>query len=267
MFSQEHTHTQVDREEMEEYMGPAAIDGFVGVADEIDVETLEVDAQAGRYPIPPELLMQLSIADITKDTRIIHLTTGTVIGSGDMSENGAGDPMPGPSGIENETRTMEMDVPEPIMPVPDTSNTIPNPAGPSTEPEVTVQRPKANTLVPTVTVSVPNAKPSNQQFITKRVNALPKKGYNTKNKRNDIVEPLPQEKDDNVETRLRVLSEIADIVKKSGEKRNMSEFDVWGQYIGMKVARVEEAHVRDKVVIKVERIITEAIHGEWDMEE
>lgn len=65
--------TEVDFEEMNTYMGPAAIDGYMGFGNEMaDVQT-EPNEHIGVFDIPRELLLKLPIAEVTSDTRIIAL--------------------------------------------------------------------------------------------------------------------------------------------------------------------------------------------------
>lgn len=272
LFSQESNQPLIDREEMERFMGPAAIDGFLGAGNEIGDATSEQDEQEGRFTIPTELLFQMPIAHVTESTRIIPVTkpvTGTSVVITPCEEF---EPLPGPSGMQAEANAMVVEVQDHVTALPEQNNITPAFNTNLTQADNNLSQTRKNLsneppVGPTPKRAAPTSNPENSQGNMVSVPTVPKKGYNVKNKKKVPNEVEMSEKDDNVQRRLQVLGEIADIVKKSGEKRNMTELDVWGQYIGLKVARVVEGCRRDKVLVKVENLINDAIHGEVDMEE
>lgn len=250
IFSQDTSQPIIDRADMEAYLAPGAIDGFIGVncGDDEDRTQEEGDEQLGRYNIPVELLVDMPIVEVTKETRIIHVgkpTSGpgneiTVVtnaepqaGTSMQVEDIPSQPRAGTSGI-NMGVEMVLE-----------SNTLGSVADAS-QSQIIV----TNTTNPPVQVAAP--KPT----------AEPKKGYNTKNrKRNPAPEvTTPPTEDDTLQKRMDILGEIAEIVKRSNARQSMSELDVWGQYIGMKVARVEEGKARDKVLVDVEQRINRALY-------
>lgn len=250
IFRQDISQQLIDRADMEAYLAPGAIDGFVGmqveVGDDEDRTQEEEDEQLGRFKIPQELLVKMPIMEVTKDTRIIHITKPTPATGIEKTGVNIANPDPGPSRMED-LRTSGVN--ENVLMVCNTSTSVAD----ASQSEVIV----TNTTGAPVQVNA--AKPTNE----------PKKGYNTKNrKRNSPAEiPDPPVQDDSLRARMNILAEIADIVKRSNTRQSMSELDVWGQYIGMKVARVEGGRPRDEVLVDVERLINQAIHDRPASEE
>lgn len=271
-LSQDSSQALIDREDMEKYMGPAAIDGFVGNGNEVVEDTSELDEQEGRFTIPLELLMQMPIANVTEDTRIIPLrkvraNTSTEANVGDGIE-----PQAGTSGVKAPANANEMDTQDTITDPPVPNNTVPIPEksvvksnNPVTNAMKKTPNPTANLPNPKMALAAPNPQKPPGNIV--RSGNVPKKGYNTKNRKVHQAEIEIPENDNGVQRRMELLGEIADIVRKSAEKRNMTELDVWGHYMGLKVARVQEGRRRDKVLVKVEELVNDAIHDDMDMEE
>lgn len=77
IFSQDANHSEFDRDEIEGYMAPGALDGFLGVGDEtLDGETQinEAGEQVTTFTIPQVLLETLPIVPLEVDTRVTALT-------------------------------------------------------------------------------------------------------------------------------------------------------------------------------------------------
>lgn len=230
MFEEDRSMSQFNRDEMEEYMAPGALDGFLGMlGDTQDTEEGEtVINEAGEkvttFNIPQILLQTLPIAPVEKDTVITALT-------------------------------------------PANPNTSQKPATISIPPS---DEPQAGTSG--VNVATLNAHSEVQSEVGTTAPEQPKKGLNTKNgrKKTTIQPPQPhpqptktQNMEDNGKTRLQILSEIAEVVKCSGN----SEMEVWGQYIGLKACRLAPGPERDEALIDVERRLNKAIYDQGDKEE
>lgn len=116
LFSQDGSQSQdvsvVDREELDNYMGPAAIDGFLGVGHEMmdvnDNDTVEAAMEGVMAcDIPAELLVTLPIMDVPPGTKIIPMNTTTPIPAASSNPmeipNTSGETQPGTSGMQHIT--------------------------------------------------------------------------------------------------------------------------------------------------------------------
>lgn len=227
----------LDREELEKYLAPGAINAFLeGVK---GAEREAIDGQTNGFAVPPELLVTMPIA---------HVTPGTVI-------------IPVNNRLERN-----------VEPTPSTSGLGTNTAVPvildnheDMEVETLQQTQHANTAQAPTNKDIPTQDPNTTSVSTK-----PKKGYLTKNSKKTTPaqtnNPEAVVDDQTVQMRIQLLQEIAEIMRnKSGGKKN--ELELWSSYIGSKMERVPEGPVRDDVLVSVEKSINKAIHGNWVLEE
>lgn len=264
LFTQELEETQgtvVDGENMNACMGPAAVDGFLGFGNEIADVADEQEEQIGVFNIPHELLLKLPIAEVASDTRIIALNPPVQNELGQVFPINTAGPAPRPSsacdGIEANVRPNN-----PQAPKPGTSGVNVN----AQEAMETDQLPENRNDADT------EHTPDESQPIPRRPPGVPKKGLNTKNRQKDIlpVRPVPpptQDKEPTLQDRMEILHEIAGLVKNSKGRADMTEMQVWGQYMGLKACRLPEGRTRDEVLVEVEKVMNKGIHGHWGQEE
>lgn len=254
--------TEVDVNVMNAYMGPAAVDGFMGFGNEMTDVATEQQEQIGIFDIPREFLLKLPIAHVASDTRIIALNT---LAQNDMAQVGPNTteaPTPGPSGVREE---MEVDVrpnnPQAQKPGPSGVGLNNHIKGMETD-EVPENRNVAN----------PDPTQVEQQPNPPRPQGVPKKGFNTKNKRKEDIPVCPlrpptQDNDATLQDRMNILQEIAELVRNSKGRADMTELQLWGQYMGMKAGRIPGGQTRDEVLVEVEKVMNKGIHGRWGQEE
>lgn len=183
--------------------------------------------ETGCYPIPPELLIQLPIAEVDADTRIIHLTKAIPVKYVAVVQGGTTEPQAGPSDIKEMARVKVKAQDTSNMCEPLSSNIVPEERSVAFKPNMNTTAQNNPAPYPTITVAIPkgtvsNANPPKQQDVTGKEPNVPKKGYITTNRKALPVDPTPQENDYIVQKRLQVLSEKFEIVKKSEEKRSMT---------------------------------------------
>lgn len=241
--------------DLEAYLAPGALDGYLGVGidtehDDEDTQD-KYDEQMGRFRIPDELLIKMPIVEVDQDTRIIHINkpTPTPIDTSNV-------PTPGQPQVGNRNVAIN---PPPTQPKPGPSGVYvenePNPTD-HVLPIGPIHDPTANHSKET-----PNTSGNKQAD-------GPKKGYNIKNRKRNATDATNENPpDDSIRRRMDILTEIASIVQKSDGRNSMTELDLWGQYMGLKVARIENVADRDDAVLKMERIVNNAIHGRHNSEE
>lgn len=257
VFSEDASLSQFDRDDMEEYFAPGALDGFLGIdnnTQEGETQVNEAGETVTTFNIPQVLLQTLPIVNLENDTRITALTTAVNANAHQNTEQGVvaqQEPQPGTSGVplpnpdEDFTLVVEAQVPIPVQE-----------GG-----KATALGKKGNLNDIQVQPQAPN-----------HGRVQPKKGLNTKNGPKK-TQPQPQaahviptpstDKDDTGKTRLQLLSEIAGLIKSAGN----GEMEVWGQYIGLKAARLTPGPGRDETLIDVEKRINRALYDEKEMEE
>lgn len=254
--------TEVDGEEMNGYMGPAAIDGFLGFGNEMADVPIEENGKIGVFDIPHELLMKLPIAQVTSDTRIIALNPPVNHDMDQAIHNNNVTPEPGTSGTREE---VQADVIANIPPAPKagTSGTLDNRQ---------IEAMETDHAPPMGTATNPDPNQDESQPIPARQPGVPKKGFKTKNRNKETnpgrsVHPVNEDHEPTLQDRMNVLHEIADLVKNSKGRADMTEMQVWGQYMGIKACRLPEGRIRDEVLVEVERVMNKGIHGPWGQEE
>lgn len=253
-------NTVVDNEDMNTYMGPAAVDGFLGFGNEMADASNEPTEHVGVFDIPQELLLKLPIAHVTRDTRIIALNPPTNNEAGPLAPNNSQAPTPGPS---HEQDQGDIGPTEAQLPKPGTSGL---------QVDIQMQAMPTVEVAEKENVPIPNPNAVDSQDAPARPPGVPKKGLNTKNKKKEAtpvrpVHPPPPDDDTTLQDRMKVLQEIAEIVKKSHGKGDMTELEFWGNYMGKKVGRIPEGVRRDKVLFDVEKVVNEGLHGSWTQEE
>lgn len=224
----------VDADMLQQYLTPGGVDGFLGVGMETDANNNaeEVVQDAGFFPIPNELLLTLPIAEVGPNTKIIRINRPT--GNKDAPE-----PMPGPSGV------VATQVEEDVM---EEHDSVPAITEPPQREQVQINQQDDGRVVEN--------------------NQVPKKGYNTKNRKkktqSTVAEKQPE--DPTLKDRMTLLGEITELMKTSyGARRN--EMHVWGTYIGLKADRLPAGKARDKVLVKVEELMNEALYEGETVEE
>lgn len=240
---------------MREYLTQGAIDGFLGLDMEVDdnSNTGANGEGVGVYPIPRELLVNMPIADVGPNTKIIHVGPPTQNKNGqetnvepEIIQGPANDPpapfatpQPGTSGVDPVHHAqVEMEVEENIAPI----NLAPTP--------VTTQKKDGTGM---------RLKENNQQ--------QPKKGFLTKNRKTKVQNDVEtQEEDGTLKERMTLLAEIKDLMKNSyGLRRN--EVSVWATYIGLKAERLPAGKSRDKLLVRIEQMINDELYENDNFEE
>lgn len=232
----------------------------MGMDDDENSNSILGGEEIGRFPIPSELLVNMPIADLTATTKIIHLGKPTEVitpaNTLQLQESMApicppptASPQAGPSVIgAHEVNPEHMDLEGAATGA--TNAAAMTPEAPATVPSTIGQQPE---------------KDAHDDPIVKRPQIQPKKGKNTKNnKSKPQVEDQPEEHDVTLKERMSVLGEITKLLKATyGSRRN--EVEVWGQFIGLKASRLPEGRRRDRVLVRVEEILNDALYEE-DME-
>lgn len=245
----------MSREVLQHYLTPGGVDGFLGVGMEPVEDTMSMEGgeKAGYFNIPKELLVDMPIADVTANTRIIHLgfpgmanrTVLTPQPRENIEPPHPKSPRPGTSGVTTIHEQEAMDVEAAATAV--TAVPAVTPVNPANVPQVVEQQ---------------HAKIPHEGRAKARPQGPPKKGLNTKN-RNVNAEPAPQgeAQDGTLKERMSLLEKITDIMKSSyGSRRD--EMEVWGHYIGLKARKIPEGRRRDRVLMNVEEMITEATYDD-----
>lgn len=250
----------VDAEVMRQYLTPGAVDGFLGINMEID-ETNDNNAQEGVqvdgvFPIPRELLVTMPIAEVRPDTKIIHINQPGQVqpAQANMDHNNTHNPTHIPTQAQRPTTP---------APIPGTSGLTTTNNANNEEEVMDVQ---AQDTHPTQSTQVRRTQ-HDEDGASNNIQVQPKKGYNTKNRKTKQQNPVEtQEVDPTVKERMTLLGEITELMKNTyGARRN--EMHVWGTYIGLKAERVPAGRNRDKLLVKVENLMNEAIYGEETVEE
>lgn len=245
-------------------MGPAAVDGFLGFANDMGDVANEEDERNGIFQIPHELLMKLPIAQVTSDTRIIALNTTA------NNEIDGIIPSNPPASLAGSSGTISVDTHVQVTP----SNPEAPKAGPSGILEKRViEAMETDDIRQEENVENPEPIPIESQPTSSKIPGAPKKGFNTKNKKQEVnnrvcpVPPPAQENDPALQDRMNILQEIVEVVRSSKGRADMTEMQVWGQYMSFKACRIPEGPIRDDILVEVEKIMNKGIHGRWGQEE
>lgn len=203
---------------------------------------------AGLYNIPKIMLVDMPIAEITPDTRIVHL--GRAENTNNMQ-------------IPPQT-TKDIPPPPPPSPQAGTSGVQFGDIHEAMEVEVAINpTPNIAAITPVTPANMPEASATRKVTKTQegtRTTGPPKKGTNTKNK-NVNKQPPPQPETGDVNERMSLLKKITELMQQSyGARRN--EMEVWGHYIGLKAGKIPVGRKRDKVLVRVEELLNEAAFDE-----
>lgn len=235
---------------MRHILTQGSVDGFMGIETDDITNGGEIVEDVGQFAIPRELLVTLPIAEVGPDTKIIHIQQP---GEGEtfeapMEENSTQDPIPTPAQDQRPTAN---------QPMPGTSGVAQIHLGNAMEVEGTAN--PVSQRRPTQTLQ---RNQDDGAMAPKSTQAQPKKGFNTKNRKKKTQPQPPVEAEDTDPTlkeRMTLLGEITELMKNSyAAKRN--EMHVWGSYMGLKADRIPVGRSRDKVLVKVEELINEAIY-------
>lgn len=249
LFTQEDTTSQnaVDHEVLSNFLAPGAVDAFLGVG--METEEMSNADEAGEsvrtFDIPHELLQTYPIAEVGPNTKIIAINAPVHTITKAMAEKEVTTPAPaqaGPSGIGQ--------------------------AGPSGIGNVNRQEEPMDVVNPSIqTAKQPQNAQQEEGGNNPQTQGAPKKGYVTKNRKGKPEKQLETHHDDDtLKERISVLGEITNLMKNAyGARKN--ELHVWGNYIGLKAERVPEGKGRDKLLVKVEKLMNDAIYGENTVEE
>lgn len=196
----------------------------------------------GVFPIPKILFVDLPIADVTANTKILHL--GKPGHTDDLQQEMV---IPVQGGGMHPLPNDNTDPPPPPAPQPGTSG--------ATTPVTTV-----DAVTPINPATIPGLVQKQQGTHQKegriftRPLKQPKKGTNTKNK-NVNPQPMAQAEpqDDTLKGRMSLLEKITQL---------MQEMEVWGHYVGLKAGRIPVGRKRDKVLVRVEELLNDATYDD-----
>lgn len=255
MFSEDGS---VSRDLLQEHLTPGALDAFLNGGLDPDENSMGIDGgeEGGLFTIPKVLLVDMPIAEITPNTKIVHL------GKPD-----------GPANIQSVPQPMEdVYAPPPPEPRAGTSGVTLGPFHEAMEVEVEVQATPTPNLAASLNPVTPATVPGTTKNVQARIpqegktmarsTAQPKKGTNIKNKKGNTKSPTQADPtDDTVKERMSILKKITELMQASyGSRRN--EMEVWGHYVGLKAGRLPVGRKRDKVLVRVEELLNEATYGD-----
>lgn len=245
----------LSRDVLQDHLTPGALDAFLAGGMDGGMDPNEAPLaigggeEAGMFDIPNVLLVDMPIAEITPNTKILHLgksnmaktTEGTHQPNSDTAPTAPTSSQAGPSGLQSRAVEEAMDVEH------------------STTPATTVAA-----VTPATSAKIPGQAKQQQVQDAQAGRSItrPKKGTNTKNNK---VNPQPaaqaEPQDETLNERMSLLQKITELMKASyGSRRN--EMEVWGHYVGLKASRIPEGRKRDKMLVRVEELLNEATYDD-----
>lgn len=254
LFSQDGS---MNRDLLQQHLTPGALDAFLSGGLDPNENDMVIEGVEGAesYEIPKIMLVDMPIAEITPDTRIVHLGGPENINERNIQPQTTQyvlpppppPPQAGTSGLHLGDAHEAMEVEAAINPTASVAAVTPVTA--------------AN--MPEGTENVRVKKPQEGKSMTGPT-GQPKKGTNTKNKNANRQPPTQAEREDTiVNERMAMLKKITDLMQQSyGARRN--EMEVWGHYVGIKAGRIPVGRKRDKVLLRVEELLSEATYDDDD---